>query len=40
MYQEKDTVYSFAVYVDRTLAYSKYNFNFDLYQADFVSELQ
>ena len=39
VYQQKDTVYSFAVYDDGILAYSKYNFNFDLYQADFVGEL-
>jgi hypothetical protein len=40
VYQQKDTVYSFAVYDNnRILAFSKYNFNFDFYQADFASEL-
>jgi hypothetical protein len=40
VYQQKDTVYSFAVYgPDQTLAYSKYNFNFEKYKTDFSSEL-
>jgi len=37
--QQKDTVYAFAVYIDEILAYSKYNFNFDLYLADFADKL-
>ena len=40
VYQQKDTVYSFAVYdKNHILAYSKYNFNFDLYKAKFASDL-
>ena len=39
VYQKKDTIYAFSVYVDGILTYSKYNFVFETYKRDFASEL-
>ena len=39
IYQNKDTVYSFSVYENQVLAYSKYTFNFDSYLLDYADKM-
>ena len=39
VYQDKDVVYSFSVYENQVLAYSKYTFNFDAYLLDYADKM-